>query len=98
MNELYCIHCERMAHVEEGIVFGHLIYVPVYDELGRVMGVDVDLCEFPSGFTYSALPEINPEWDKGLIEPGKDELTGEDFNSLELGQALAYFGQELVEV
>ena len=77
MDELFCIHCQRMTHVEEGIVFGHLVYIPVFD-FDEPMGVDVDLCEFPAGFAYCPPPpEPSGDWQDALVEPGEDVIEPE---------------------
>ena len=82
MKELYCIACEEMVHLEEGLVFGHLIYIPTYYECGCVEGVDTDLCEFPTGYTFVAPPPVEPDWIDSVVEQGSNELEV-DLDSLE---------------
>lgn len=67
--EVYCIHCEEMVHLEEGLVFGHLVIIPIFDDLGRTIGVDPDLCEFPAGYTFVAPPPVDPNWIDSVVEP-----------------------------
>lgn len=80
--ETYCVKCESMVHLEEGLVFGHLVFIPIFDDLGRTIGVDVDLCEFPLGFTHCPPPPVDPEWVNVVAEVGYNELEV-DLDSLE---------------
>lgn len=70
---VFCIECGEMVHLEEGIVFGHLKYIPVFD-FDEPMGNDVDLCEFPSGFAFVAPPDIQPDWIDHVVETREEVL------------------------
>lgn len=92
MNTLvYCIECEEMTHMECGLLCGHEVHVPVYGEEAEIIGVDVDFCEYPAGFAFVSPPAVEPDW----IDSLEDET---DFNSLELGQLLDYFGYDVYEL
>ena len=82
-EELYCIECGKVVNAEEGLIFGHIVYVPIYGDRGEVVGVDVDFCEFPKGFTYCPPPPVDPDWIEDVVEQGSNELDV-DLDSLEL--------------
>jgi hypothetical protein len=97
---IYCIECEKMTHMEIGLLVGHENHIVIYDEEAIVVGVDIDFCSYPSGYAFVAPPPaLSDGWESELTEPGVDELEDEtDFNSLELGQLLDYFGYDIYEL
>ena len=79
MDLVYCIKCEKVVNAE-GTVSG--IAVHEYNCLTE-FGYEYDWCDFPMGYTMSA-PEVNPDWEMGLVEPSEDEMQMMDENALEL--------------
>lgn len=82
---VFCIECGEMVHLEEGLVFGHVKYIPSYVfDFSEPIGVDIDLCEFPSGFAFVAPPADEPDWIDHVTPPGDDEVLVIDLQALEM--------------
>jgi hypothetical protein len=72
---VYCIEHEEMTHMECEELCGHIHFVPVYDDGGVPIGVDVEFCTYDLGFAFVAPPPDLPEgWQDELQEPGEEVL------------------------
>lgn len=92
-NLVYCIECGEVVELLNDPIFGllHDAARPVYNEIGQPIGTDQEDCLFPSGIAYCPPPELEPDWENHVVEPGKflpDQYSQYDLE-LELKQELA---------
>lgn len=73
-NLVFCIDCQEVVEMESGPLSGHILYIPVRDDNGYVMGVDVDFCDMIGGYTFSPPPAVDPDWIDSVVEQGVNEL------------------------
>lgn len=74
---VFCIDCQEVANMECEPLCGHILYIPVRDESGFVMGADVDFCDMIGGFAYCPPPVVDPNWIDYVVEPGEEVLIEE---------------------
>lgn len=75
MRTAYCIEHQHSVMVQDSIV-GECHEYPTYDEFGQL---EYDVCFFNLGWA-TVEPVENPDWDEGLVEPGKNELDEMEMN------------------
>lgn len=81
-NLVYCIEHEEMTRMECGELCGHIHCVPVYDDGGVAIGVDVEFCTYDLGYAFIAPPELLDGWQYEVDPPGDDELLVMDLRAL----------------
>lgn len=91
---VFCIDCQEVVEMESGPLSGHILYVPVRDDNGYVMGVDVDFCDMIGGYTFSPPPAVDPNWVEHVVEIG-DEFVVDD--QIDIYKGSYYFDPELPE-
>lgn len=64
--------------MECGELCGHIHYVPMYDDGGAIIGVNIEFCTYDLGFAFVAPPpDLPEEWQDTLQEPGEEVVEPE---------------------
>lgn len=77
-TEIFCVKCGEMTHPEKEHYLGHEMSVPLYDERGVIVGVEVDSCDYDFGYAFCPPPpEPSGDWQDALAEPGEEVIEPE---------------------